>query len=289
MSSEGYIPVTGGKIWYRMISDNNGIPLLMIHGGPGYAHNYLKPLEKLAMDRPVIVYDQLGCGKSDRPNDPSLWVVDRFREEVHQLQTVLGLGKVHLLGHSWGGLLAVEHTLAFPDTVLSMILASPCLSSSRWMADASRLIKLLPENIRDTIYTHQASGSTQSEEYLLAKKEFERRYLCKLDPLPLPMLESKANLNGVIYEMMWGPSEFFLTGTLKGYDCTNRLPELSCPVLFTCGRNDEATPQTITWYSSFIAKSEVIVFEHSAHMAHLEETESYLKTVQDYLYLIENQ
>ena len=206
MASEGYIPVLGGHIWYRMVGDNKGIPLLIIHGGPGYAHNYLNPLENLATDRPVIFYDQLGCGKSDRPNDSKLWGVNRFREEVHELLRALGLEQVHLLGHSWGSILAVEYALAGRNAIQSMILGGPCLSVTRWIADASELISLLPHDIRQTIYWHQSNGTTQSEEYLLATEEFERRYLCRLDPLPLPMLESKANMNRSIYNTMWGPS-----------------------------------------------------------------------------------
>jgi proline iminopeptidase len=240
-------------------------------------------LDGLTDTLPVVFYDQLGCGGSDWPEDESLWTIERFREEVQQLRAALGIEKMHLLGHSWGSLLAVEYYLAYPDFVQSLILASPCLSTARWIEDASELIKDLPEATRKAIYLHQAAGTTQSEEYAAAAKEYERRYLCRLEPLPRPMLESKANTNETIYTTMWGPSEFHLTGTLKGYDCTDRLQEVSCPVLFTCGRYDEATPSATNWYSSFIPNSQVVVFEESAHMAHLEQTGAYLRSVRSFL------
>lgn len=283
MISEGYIPVVGGNVWYRIAGAVAGIPLILIHGGPGYAHNYLKPLEELSDARPVVFYDQLGCGRSDRPDSSNLWEIGRFRDELHQLRTTLGLDKVHVFGHSWGTILAVEYALAYPEIVQSLILASPCLSTMRWIADALSLIKLLPEHMQRVIEKHSPSEMVQSEEYSQAVKEYERRHLCRLDPLPLPMQESKANTNESIYMAMWGSNEFSLTGSLKGYDCTKRLRELSCPVLLTCGRHDEATPQATSWYGSLISRSEVVVFEYSAHMPHLEEPESYLNVMRNFL------
>jgi proline iminopeptidase len=283
MIEEGYAAVTGGKIWYRVVGRGNRTPLLVIHGGPGYAHNYLRPLEELANTRPVIFYDQLGSGRSDWPEDTRLWRVERFREELEHLRKAVGVEQMHLLGHSWGSLLAVEYYLACPNFVQSMILASPCLSTTHWIADASELIKQLPEQTRNAIEFHQSNGTTNSEEYTAAAREYERRFLLRLEPTPAPVLESKANTNDLIYSTMWGPSEFHITGTLQGYDCTTRLPELACPVLLTCGEYDEATPSTTHWYSSLIPNAKVIVFEKSAHMSHLEETDAYLKAVQQFL------
>lgn len=287
MASEGCVPVVGGKIWYRKGGDGDKIPLLVIHGGPGYPHDYLRPLEDLGLDRPIIFYDQLGCGKSDRPDDTKLWTIDRFRDEVSTLLRALSLKRVHILGHSWGGILAVEYTLAFPLITQSLILASPCLSTKRWIADTSFLINLMPGDIRNSIYAHQADGTIESKEYLFAVHEYEQRYVCRVRPEPTLLQESKKNMNESIYLYMWGPTEFFITGTLRDYDCTRRLPEISCQVLFTCGRYDEVTPQTTAWYSGLIPHSKTIVFEHSAHMAHLEETESYLNAVQRFLQSIE--
>ena len=97
---EGYVNVTGGKIWYEVLGDGDGLPLITLHGGPGSTHFGFEPLQALAEDRPVVFYDQLGCGNSDRPEDPSLWRVERFVEELHILIDALGLEKFHILGHS---------------------------------------------------------------------------------------------------------------------------------------------------------------------------------------------
>src|SRR4051794_14106810 len=136
MALEGRIAVEGGEVWYRIAGDDRaGIPLLTLHGGPGYPHDYLEPLEQLADERPVIFYDQLGCGNSDRPEDRSLWRIDRFVRELAQVRTALRLRRMHLFGHSWGTMLAVDYVLS-PAPVTSLILASPALSIPRWMADA---------------------------------------------------------------------------------------------------------------------------------------------------------
>ena len=109
---EGYIDVPGGKVWYRAVGDNaDGTPLLCLHGGPGFTHYYLEPLEALADRRRVIFYDQLGCGRSDRPGDLSLWNVDRFVAELAQVRSALNLDRLHLFGSSWGGMLAMQYVL----------------------------------------------------------------------------------------------------------------------------------------------------------------------------------
>lgn len=287
-SKEGYVHTSGGKIWYQIVGKRNSVPLLILHGGPGYAHNYLEPLERLAIDRPIIFYDQLGCGKSDHPNDPSNWNINRFREEINDLRLALGIDQIHLLGHSWGSILAVEYVLAHPNGIQSMVLSSPCLSVSRWIEDSITLISQLPPNIQEIINRHQVHGTTQSQEYASAVQEFERRFLCRLDPIPEPMLRSREAMNRSIYNIMWGPSEFFVTGILRDYDCTPNLHKIAISTLFTCGHFDEATPRTIEWYSKLLPKSEIFVFEQSAHMPHLEETESYLKVVRKFLCRIDN-
>jgi proline iminopeptidase len=125
----GYIPVEGGRVWYKIVGAGTpGIPLLTLHGGPGYPHDYLEPLEQLAGERPVIFYDQLGCGRSDRPNDRALWRVDRFVRELAQVRQALGLERIHLFGHSWGAMLAVDYLLSGASAA-SLILASPALRS----------------------------------------------------------------------------------------------------------------------------------------------------------------
>ena len=107
-AEEGKIKVDGCDVWYRRVG-SGGVPLLILHGGPGAGHDYLEPLEALADERELIFYDQLGCGKSDMPDDTSLWTIERSVREVDMVREALGLDKVHLLGQSWGGWLSIEY------------------------------------------------------------------------------------------------------------------------------------------------------------------------------------
>ncbi len=284
---EGYVPVTGGLVWYQIVNPGRGIPLLTLHGGPGSPHDYLEPLNRLADERPVLFYDQLGCGKSERPDDPALWQRSRFVEELEQVRHTLGLEQVHLFGHSWGSMLAVDYALTKPDGLTSLILASPALSIPRWLSDMEVYRKSLPLAVQKILEQHETNGTTASEHYQQAAMAFYRRYLCRLHPWPEPLARTIAGEGTAVYETMWGPSEFFLTGNLLNYDCTAHLGNVAIPTLCTCGRYDEATPETTAWYQSLLPQAELVIFEHSAHMPHLEETERYLRVIRDFLWRVE--
>src|SRR6185436_2446602 len=184
----GHVAVEGGRVWYRIAGQARpGVPLLTLHGGPGYPHDYLEPLERLADERPVIFYDQLGCGKSDQPTDASLWQVDRFVRELAQVREALGLSRIQLFGHSWGTMLAVDYLLSGARNIASLILASPALSIPRWRADADLYRATLPIGIQEILARHETAGTTHTVEYHDATMEYYRRYLCRMDPWPEPM------------------------------------------------------------------------------------------------------
>lgn len=287
VTQEGFIPVTGGRVWYQIVGSGDAIPLLTLHGGPGVPHDYLETLAGLADKRPVIFYDQLGCGKSDRPDDVSLWRIERFVDELSQVRQALELEQVHLLGQSWGTMLATDYMLMKPTGVVSLILASPCLNIPRMIPEVQRLLEALPLEVQAIIHKHEAAGTTDSEEYQQAAGEFYARHLCRILPPPEPMLRAVAGMGQAVYGTMWGPSEFSCTGTLKDYDRTDRLHEISVPTLFTCGRYDECTPEATTWFHQLIPHSEMVVFEQSAHMGQLEETEAYLQVIRNFLKQVE--
>ena len=136
-TKEGYVDVPGGKVWYEVLGDGDGLPLITLHGGPGSTHFGLEPLQALADDRPVVFYDQLGCGNSDRPDDPSLWRVERFVEELHILKDALGLDQFHILGHSWGTMLGTDYYLTHPEGIVSLIQSSPCISIPKRLEDCN--------------------------------------------------------------------------------------------------------------------------------------------------------
>lgn len=287
-AGEGYIDVDGGRVWYGIVGSGAATPLLCLHGGPGFCHDYLESLADLADERPVIFYDQLGCGNSERPADPALWIADRFVAEVHQVTAALGLERVHILGHSWGSMLLVDYVLTRPPGVQSIILASPCTSIPRWLEDAQRLRRQLPTEIQQVLERHEAAGTLTAKEYAWASNEFYTRHICRLDPWPVALQRSAAKAGSAVYRTMWGPSEFNMAGgNLRYYDRTARLGEINLPVLWTCGRHDEAQPETVAYYQSLLPRSEMVVFEDSAHMAHLEERARYMSVIRDFLARVE--
>jgi proline iminopeptidase len=287
MEREGFVPVTGGRVWYHVVGDGDGVPLLTLHGGPGFSHDYLEPLGALGAERPVVFYDQLGCGRSDRPGDPALWRVERFVEEVDAVRLALGLERLHLLGQSWGTMLGVDYLLAHGDGVMGVVLASPAISIPRWCADAAELRAALPEAVQAVLDSHEAAGSTRCPEYQAAMLVFYKRHVCRLDPWPDCLERAYAGEGEDVYETMWGPSEFHVTGTLRDYDRTGRLKEITNRTLVTCGAHDEATPGASALYANELPRGRLVVFDESAHLPHVEEAERYNAVVSEFLAEVE--
>lgn len=218
------------------------------------------------------------------PDDPSLWKMERFVNEVDTVRSALGLQRIHLLGQSWGGWLAIEYMLTQPPGVLGLVLASTSASISQFVAEAERLKAALPPEVYRTLRRYEAAGELHHPDYEAAVMEFYRRYLCRLDPWPESLVRSTENLeDNPVYETMNGPNEFFVIGHLRGWDRTERLGEIEVPTLVTVGRYDEITPVCAETIHRGIAGSEIRVFEESAHVAHLEETDAYLEEVSDFL------
>ncbi len=285
ITKEGYVAVTGGKVWYKICgADKKGIPLLVLHGGPGAPHDYLHPLEEIAKERPVIFYDQLGCGNSDKPSDSSLWNLPRFVEELEQVRTALHLDKLHILGQSWGSMLAASYMIEKNQKgIISLIFSGAYLSSPRWISDQKKWVSQLPVSIQDTIAKYEKSGDFASPAYQEAMTIFYNKHLCRLDPWPPYLIATLEKSSSEIYGYMIGPSEFTLNGTLKETDLTDQLHKIKCPVLFTCGEFDEATPWTTAYYQSKIQGSEIYVFKEASHSHHIEKEDEYLKVVSDFL------
>ena len=292
-AEEGFIPFRQHRVWYRIVGDREApgkLPLLCLHGGPGAAHDYLEPLEGMAATgRRVIFYDQLGCGRSDHPHDPSLWTVDLFVEEVGVVANALGLDRLHLFGNSWGGMLAMEYALTKPQGLESLVLSSSPASIPQWIAEANRLRSELPTDVQETLRRHEEAGTTDDPAYEEAMLVFYRRHLCRLDPWPDYVNRTFAQLeeNPEVYQTMNGPSEFHVVGTLRDWDITDRLGDIQVPTLVTSGRHDEATPSIAETVQRGIPGSEWVLFEQSSHMAHAEEAEAYGQVLDGFLSRVE--
>jgi proline-specific peptidase len=276
---EGIIDVFGGNIWYEIVGDKEEIPLIALHGGPGYPHDSLEPLEDLADERKIIFYDQLGCGNSQRTRNKSLWTVEYFVRELSQVIRSLKLKKYHIIGHSWGSALAVAFALTKPKGLQSLILADPYISTPQWEKDAKLLVAQMPLEMQKAI----KEGNVDAKEYKDASKEYYYRHVFRFRKFPVACIKSNNKMNYDLYGYMWGPDEFTVSGTLKSFDLIARLKEIKIPVLLLCGRYDEATPVALEVYKSQLKTAKIKVFEKSAHMPHWTERKAYIATVRKFL------
>ena len=286
----GYIPVVNGhRVWYWIVGGGGAretTPLLVLHGGPGCPHDYLENLSALASEsRRVIFYDQLGCGRSDLPDDTSLWTVERFTDEIDIVRAALGLERVHLLGQSCGGMLAIEYAIRQPAGLVSLILADSMPSMILWVQEANRLRAELPPGVNEVLLRHEEAGTTDSPEYQAAVEVFNRRHVCRI---PSPEFVERAK-TGFIYKYMNGPSEFHVTGVIKDWDRTDRLGDIRVHTLILSGKYDESTPLLNDILHRGIPNSEWILFEQSAHLPHVEEEEKFMQTVNAFLTRIDGE
>jgi proline-specific peptidase len=286
--SEGFAPFRGYRTWYESFGESAGdrLPLVLLHGGPGATHQYLEPLRALAdSGRRVIFYDQIGCGRSDRPTDPAFYTVQTFVDELDALRAHLDLERVHVLGQSWGGMLAMEYALRKPAGLASIVVADSPSSMTLWVSEANRLRADLPPDVEQTLLLHEKNGTTTDPAYQDAVEVFYKRHVCRLEPWPDCFARTAQALtdDGFVYNLMNGPSEFHCIGTLKTWDITARLHEIRTPTLLLSGRYDEATPAIVGTIHDRIPGSEWIVFEQSSHTPHLEESAAFNAAVRGFL------
>lgn len=281
---QGFVSVPGGPVWYEVMGGGEGIPLVVLHGGPGGTSCGYTRLSPMGNERPIIRYDQLGSGRSGRPDDMGLWTVERFVEGLHSLRNGLGLDQMHLLGHSWGGALAAAYVLEKgTDGIVSLVLSSPLLSSPAWMEDANFLRSQLPIEMQEALDKHEAEGTLEHEDYVAATEEFYRRHVRGGDRLPSPDACDGAGGNDVIYEYMWGATEFSATGTLVNFDVTNRLGEIDIPVLFVAGEHDEARPERMREFQTLIEGAKLEIIPGAAHGTLSRQTELYIDVLSKFL------
>ena len=245
-----------------------GFPLLCLHGGPGSTHHYFAPLQRLADERPVVLYDQLGCGESERPASVD-WNLGLFLEELDAVRDALDLERVHLLGTSWGGMLALEHALARQQTLASLILSSTLASAAEWETEVKRL--------RDAI-------SLDDEAAVL--RELDARHVYRGEERP-ELQAMRAGLGKPAYQAMWGPNEWSVVGSLRGWDVRARLNEIRIPTLVLRGKYDLSTPAIAKTLLDGIPQATNVVFDQSSHMPVLEQTEDYLKEIRAFLRAVE--
>jgi L-proline amide hydrolase len=292
-ATEGMMEWEAGRTWYRLVGAEQAdakAPLVLLHGGPGAPHDYLEPLSALAEmgPRACLFYDQIGCGRSQHMPDapPEFWTVELFCRELSALLEHVGFAeRYHVLGQSWGGMLAMEHALTRPAGLRSLVVANSPASIPLWVKEANRLRSLLPQRVQETLRRHEAMGTTDSEEYEQAMLHFYERHLCRVLPFPEPLQRTFARLaeDPTVYHTMNGPSEFHIIGTLRTWDITARLNEIEVPVLVISGEHDEATPAVVRPLVEALANARWELFEGASHSTHLEEPERFLELVAGFI------
>jgi proline iminopeptidase len=281
-AGEAKLAVDGGSIWYKVSGTGAGTPLILLHGGPGYSSYYLKPIEQIGDDRKVVRYDQLGGGRSDGLTDTTKMTIAHFVAELDSLRSHLGYDRVHLLGHSWGTIVAVEYYRAHPERVASITLGSAALDIPAWEANARKLVKTLPDSEQKAIATREAEKKFDAPDYQHALEDFYGRYVWRR-PVEADLDSTMKTANEAIYHYMQGPSEFTITGTLKKYDATPFLKSVKVPVLYTVGEYDEANPEIVKRFASMTPNAKAEVIPGAAHLTTWDNPTRMVAVVRDFL------
>ena len=282
---EGYIDFRGYRSWYRIVGESvdGRDPLVALHGGPGSTHNYFAPLERLAEDgRAVVLYDQIGCGNSDRPQDID-WSVQVFLDELAALRERLELNRIHLLGTSWGGQLALEHALSGYGGLTSLVLSSTLASIEEWVVEARRLRAALPADVVEVLDRHEQTGTFDDPEYREAMRVFDDHYIHRGARGTPELARMHAEKGPEVYRAMVGPNEWTVTGKLRGWDVRDRLGEITMPALVARGAYDICTERIAQTLLDGLPNARGVVFEKSSHMPALEESDRYREVVGAFL------
>jgi L-proline amide hydrolase len=290
-TTNGTVDFGEWQTWFRITGDlrSGTPPMVVAHGGPGGTHDYLLTIADLSrLGRPVVHYDQLGNGHSTHLRDrgADFWTVDLFLDELDNLLDKLGIASAyHLLGQSWGGMLAAEHAVRRPTGLKSLIISNSPASMPLWLDAAASLRAQLPADVQATLTRHEEAGTTESAEYTTAMEVFYDRHVCRVLPRPAELARTFAAIAGdpTVYHTMNGPSEFHVIGTLKTWSAIDRVHQIAAPTLLISGKYDEAAPSVVQPFADRIPDVRWHVFEHSSHVPHIEERYAYMDLVQRFI------
>lgn len=279
---EAKLAVPGGNIWYKVTGAGTALPVVLLHGGPGFSSFYLKALEALGDDRQVIRYDQLGSGKSDRITDTTMFTFGHFIAELDSLRSALGLAKWHVAGHSWGSMLALEYYRAHPDRVASLTLQSTVVDVPAFAARAKELLRTLPDSLQQAVIKSEAAGKFDDPGYQAAMNAFYGLYVWRR-PVQADLDSTFATVNQGIYTYMQGPSEFTITGTFKDYNARSFLRQVTVPTLFTAGEFDEVGPALVRGYADSVTGAHYALISGAAHITMWDAPAENLRVVREFL------
>jgi proline iminopeptidase len=281
---EGFVNVMGFNLFYRSFGTPDKGTVLCLHGGPGSAHDYMLSMADLAKDGyRVVFYNQLGSWKSDVPKNTTLFVAERYVEEVEAFRKKMKLGRPHVIGSSWGGMLAIMYAIKYQRNMRSLTTVGGLHSIPLTTREMQRMVKELPSDVQRTLAKYEAEGDYENPEYVEATMVFYKEHLCRLDPWPKELLQAHEHISHPVYYTMNGPNEFTIIGNLRYWDVTEDLAKIKVPTLVVTGKYDEISPKVGRELHRGISGSKFAVFPHSSHMPFLEERKAFMKLVSGFL------
>jgi proline iminopeptidase len=279
---EALLPVRGGRIWYKVSGAGKGTPMVLLHGGPGAGSYYLKPFEDIGDERPIIRYDQLGAGKSDRLTDTTLMNIPRFVEELDSLRRTLKIERWFLNGHSWGTDLALEYYKAHPDHVAGIIFGSSVFDWRAYARETEAWTKQLSDSAQRAIAAWKQGGSAEAPAFKAATEEFYGKFVY-LRPVKADLDSTFAGYGTEQYVYMQGAYEYVVTGTLKNYDARADLPKIKVPVLVTAAEFDEVGPKTVESHAKLIPGAKFILYKGAAHLTTWDARDANVRDVREFV------
>ncbi len=281
----GKIKAAGHNLYYESYGKDEHGSILCLHGGPGAACDLMRPTAALAQfGFRVVIYDQLGCGRSQRPKSYSGMTMESLADEADAVRRQLNLGRCHLFGYSFGGALALQTILRHPRGFRSLCVGSGYASDSEAADGVRRLVAELPRSLRTAIEDFELRGKGPEKQYQRACGYFFQRHSSRFAVTPLDMLLGRQSVNPAIGNAMVGHEHILgeSTGTLAGWDVRKELPRIRVPTLVTVGRRDFITPRCAETIRRGIPSSRLITYKHSGHTALYEEMDAYLKNLRDF-------
>jgi len=264
------LPVRGGryKVWTKTVGEGP-IKVLLLHGGPAACHDYLEAFESFLPPAgiQIIYYDQLGCGNSDIPEDTTLWTLPAFVEEVEEVRQGLGLDRFVLLGHSWGGMLAIDYALKYQQHLRGLVISNMTAGMESYLRRTASLKNLLNPSDRALLSKLEAADDYDSPAYnKLMMEKLYPQMICRIQPWPEPVTRSFSKLNQKIYVQMQGKSEFLVTGNLKDWERWDRLSEIRTKALTIGATYDEMDPADMKRMAGLMPNATGFVCPDGSHM-----------------------
>lgn len=270
------------KVWTKQIGNNKRIRILLLHGGPGATHEYFECFESYLPAEGIefIYYDQLGSANSDQPDDRDLWTLSRFVEEVEQVRQALDLNRdnFYLLGHSWGGILAMEYALKHQEFLKGLIISNMMASCLEYDAYAENVLaKQMDPAVVEEIKRLEAEGEYQNPRYMeLLIPNFYMKHICRIPEWPDAVNRAFARMNQDIYVTMQGPSEFGVSGRLENWDRKAGLKDIAVPTLVIGAKHDTMDPEHMKWMSKEVQNGSYLYCPNGSHMCMHDDQDVYM-------------